>query len=233
MKAVVVGSGKGGTGKTTTSTLIATHLTKYFNVGLLDADLSCPNIGDMFNLEDHNYTFAANGKLEPVRWKGINEEQFIEVFSLGADIPADQFVAWRGSQLSNMLKEQFTSIDWGDIDVLVVDLPPSTSDSAQAVLEICGNATVVPVTINSALAISDTRRFLSLVRSKKMIMSDLILNMADLYDNYTAEEIKEVLGLDIMTGIPFNKEYNSDGAGIKMLENPDTKLADIIRGIIS
>jgi Mrp family chromosome partitioning ATPase len=57
-----------------------------------------------------------------------------------------------------MLKEQFTSIDWGDIDVLVVDLPPSTSDSAQAVLEICGNATVVPVTINTALAISDTRR---------------------------------------------------------------------------
>ena len=232
MKIVVVGSGKGGTGKTTTSTLVATHLTKYFKVGLLDTDLSSPKVGEMFGLYKHRYTFSSAGKLEPVRWKGIGEDQFLEVFSLGADIPPDQFVAWKGSQISDMIKEQFTSIDWGDIDVLVVDLPPSTSDSVQTVLEMCGSATVVPITINTSLAISDTRRFLSLVRSKKMIPTDMLLNMSDLYDNHTDEEIEEILGVKILAHIPFNKDFNAPEAGLKMMANPDNQLADTLRGII-
>ena len=234
LKALVVGSGKGGTGKTTTATLIATHLTKYFNVGLLDADLSCPSIGKMFGLTDYVYDFAANGKIEPVRWEGITEGQFLEVFSLGGDIPDDQFVAWRGSQLRSMLKEQFTSVDWGDIDVLVVDLPPSTSDSVQTVLETCGNATVVPVTINTELGISDTRKFLSLVRSKKMIISGLLLNMADVYDStYTEDEIEEILKLTILARIAFDKSFNGKQAGLKMLANYDDELADLFRGIVA
>ena len=229
MQTIVVGSGKGGTGKTTVSSLIATHLTKYYNVGLLDADLSCPNIDSMFGIEGHRYKFTKSGKLEPVRFEGIGDERFLEVFSIGADIPQKQYVAWSGKQLTQMLKEQFLAVDWQDIDILVIDLPPSTSDSVQTVLEMCGNATVMPVTMNTPLAVYDTRKFLQLVQSKNMIVSGMFLNLSDIYQIYSLKDIVKEVGIDVLAEIPFNKIYCGQQGGIEMLMNHDGDLADAIR----
>ena len=233
MKVLVVGSGKGGTGKSTVAALIATHLTSKYNVGLIDADLSCPSIAQMFDFNDEPYGFARGGLLKPLEFEGVANGNTLRVFSIGSDLPRKQHVVWSGAQLKEMLRDQFTSVEWGDASVLVVDLPPSTSDSVQAVLSICGKATVVPVTINSDLAVTDTLRFLGLCRKYNLIIKPVIKNMADIYEVYGKKDFNKIIGLETLCEIPFNPAYAGERAGRGMLNSLfDNRLATIFEGLI-
>ena len=73
MKVLLVGSGKGGTGKTTMSSLIATHLTSQYNVGLLDTDLGCPSVAKMFGIGDYQFKFEPEGGMIPALFEGIGD----------------------------------------------------------------------------------------------------------------------------------------------------------------
>ncbi len=233
MKVLVVGSGKGGTGKTTAAALIATHLTSKYNVGLIDADLSCPSISQMFDFNGESYGFAPGGLLKPLEFKGVANGNTLRVFSIGSDIPREQHVVWSGRQLSEMLRDQFTSVDWGDASILVVDLPPSTSDSVQSVLSICGKATVCPVTINSDLAVTDTLRFLTLCQKYNLIIKPIIKNMADIYEVYEKKDFNKIIGLETLCEIPFNHAYAGERAGQKMLNSLfDNRLATTFERLI-
>jgi len=227
MKVIIVGSGKGGTGKTTMSSLIATHLTKQYNVGLLDTDLGCPSVAKMFGMGNYQFKFESDGLMIPALFEGIGEERTLKVFSVGADIPDNQFVAWDGTQLTAMLRDHFDSVSWGDIDVLVVDLPPGTSDNVQLPMELYGNATVVPVTLNTDLACTDTQRFIQLARSKDMTINDLIVNMSDVYSNTEGIMFYEALGINKVITINFNNKYTMHSAGLLMLDTPDDNLIEM------
>lgn len=232
MKTILVGSGKGGVGKTTVAALIATHLTEHHNVGLLDGDLSCPSVNGMFDLHDYQYSFNSSGKLLPPKCEGVNADKTLRVFSLGADIPADQFVAWTGDQLREMLREQFVMLDWGDTEYLVVDMPPGTADSVQTTLDFVSNAKVVPVTQNTPMAVADTLKFISMVRHKNMELTPLILNQNDMFAHYTDEELYNMMKLEILTKIPFRKDYYLPDAGLRMLDSPDTELGLVVRRLV-
>ena len=232
MKVLLVGAGKGGTGKTTMSSLIATHLTSQYNVGLLDTDLGCPSVAKMFGIGDYQFKFEPEGGMIPALFEGIGDERTLKVFSVGADIPDDQFVAWDGQQLTGMLRDHFDSIAWGDLDVLVVDLPPGTSDNVQLPMELYGNATVVPVTLNTELACTDTQRFIQLAKSKDMTINDLIVNMSDVYDNTEGIVFYEALGINKVITINFNKLYTMNSAGLSMLDAPDDNLIEMCLRLI-
>lgn len=232
MRIISVGAGKGGTGKTTISAAIATHLTRYYDVGLLDADLSCPNLYSMFGLENYQYTFAENGLLLPPVCEGYRKGSQLKVFSLGADIPSDQYVAWTGTQLTDMLREQFISIEWNGIDILVVDMAPGTSDNVQTVLDFLPNATIVPIVLNQKLSLADCRKFVELCRHKKLNISPAIVNLSDVFSYYSDKEIYEMMQLKVMMHLSMNKDWAEEDAGLRMLANPDKDLARSFREIL-
>jgi|TARA_Y100000310_G_scaffold130928_1_gene130077 ATP-binding protein involved in chromosome partitioning len=232
MRIICVGAGKGGTGKTTIAAAIATHLTHYYDVGLLDADLSCPNLYSMFGLENYQYTFADNGLLLPPVCEGYHKGKQLKVFSLGADIPQGQYVAWTGTQLTDMLREQFISIEWNGIDVLVIDMAPGTSDNAQTVLDFFPNATIVPVVLNQKLSLADGRKFIELCKHKKVNVTPCIINLSDVFSYYSNKEIYEMMRLKVMMHLPLNKEWAEEDAGLRMLVNADKELARSFREVL-
>src|SRR5690606_4126658 len=121
-----IASGKGGVGKSTVTTNLAVALAQAgARVGLLDADIFGPSIPTMFNCEfEQPGVKNVNGKniIVPIEQYGV------KLISIGFLTPADNAVIWRGPMASSALKQFFADADWGDLDYLLIDLPPGTSD---------------------------------------------------------------------------------------------------------
>ena len=126
---IAVGSGKGGVGKTTLSVNLAVALVKLgYKVGLLDADVYGPNVPLMLGV---NAQPQANpeGKIDPIRVHGL------KVISVGFLNPGDKPVIWRGPMLHSIIRQFLGSVQWGELDYLVVDLPPGTGDVALSLIQ--------------------------------------------------------------------------------------------------
>ena len=123
---IAITSGKGGVGKSTISSNIAVGLSKMgAKVGLIDADIFGPSIPTMFNCENEQPTF----KKEDGKNLIIPIEQYgIKLVSMGLLVPKDKAIIWRGPMASSAMKQLIVDVDWGELDYLIVDLPPGTSD---------------------------------------------------------------------------------------------------------
>ena len=243
---ILVGSGKGGVGKSTVASLVATHLTTHYDVGILDCDLSCPSVARLFNISDYQFKINKAGKIVPPQTEGIAEGKVLKVFSIGGDIPEKQFVAWKGSTLRDIIAEQFSFVAWGDIDVLVVDLPPSTNDSVQTVLDYCSRGTVITVTIPTDLSLADTLKFVNLVNSKSVNMAGCIVNLCDVFPPLGGNDlvvdgvdksvdnpyIANYLGCKVLCQLPMKPEWSLPVAGLQMIKNHDPEISQIVRSIL-
>lgn len=154
---IVVASGKGGVGKSTVSTNIALGLAKKgAKVGLIDADIYGPSIPIMFGLEGAkpNATQNAEGKtrIEPIEKYGI------KLLSIGFFTDPNQPIPWRGPMASNAIKQLFNDADWGELDYLVVDLPPGTGDIHITLTQGFPIAGAVIVTTPQNVALSDAKK---------------------------------------------------------------------------
>lgn len=151
---ILVGSGKGGVGKSTTAGSLATFLAvKGLSVGLLDADLAGPSFPIMFKHEGPVAVY--DGMMMPVPIGQVNS------MSIGYIAPADRAIVWSGAMLEGALWQMIHQTRWGPLDVMVVDLPPGTNELHVKILEEFGHdATAVLVTTEEALAIADTVRAL-------------------------------------------------------------------------
>ena len=231
---LAVGSGKGGTGKTTVASLIATHLTKFFSTALLDADVSTPSLAVMFGIENEKWSFS-HGALSPCRMNGIAEDTALEIFSIGQNLPHESHCAIHGGQLQRMLKEMLTTeIKWGDdVEVIVVDMPPTTSDCVQTILQTLPHAKIVPVTINTPLGVADTLKLMSLVNRLKMLHTDVVVNMVDTYVPLSEiNYIEQELHLPIMFELPTFPEWFAQNAGLAMLKKPHEEFIEPIRRLV-
>jgi ATP-binding protein involved in chromosome partitioning len=123
---VAVASGKGGVGKSTVSANLAVSLAQSgYKVGLLDADIFGPSIPKMFNVEDARpvaHTIGDKDFITPIEQYGV------KILSIGFFVDSSQAVIWRGPMAGNALKQLLTEADWGALDVLLIDMPPGTSD---------------------------------------------------------------------------------------------------------
>lgn len=247
MFTILVGSGKGGVGKSTVSSVIATHLTSHYNVGLLDCDLSCPSLSRLFNISDYQFKINKAGKIVPPQTEGVNPEKSLKVFSIGGDIPEQQFVAWKGSTLADIISEQFNYVSWSDVDVLVVDMPPSTNDSVQTILDHCSRASVITVTIPTDLSLADSLKFVNLVNSKNMNLAGCIVNMANVFpplggntlegdsvDNHAinGKFVEEYLGSKVLCQLDMTPQWSLPIAGLDMIKTYDAELSQTIRSIL-
>jgi ATP-binding protein involved in chromosome partitioning len=159
---VAIASGKGGVGKSTVTTNLAVALAKAgAKVGLIDADIYGPSIPTMFNCENEQpHVRQVNGKniIIPIEQYGV------KLISIGFLAPPDSAIIWRGPMASSALKQFFSDADWGELDYMLIDLPPGTSDIHLTLVQSVPVTGAVIVTTPQKVALADASKGLAMFR---------------------------------------------------------------------
>jgi ATP-binding protein involved in chromosome partitioning len=198
---VAVASGKGGVGKSTVTANLAVTLAKMgFSVGVLDADIYGPSMPIMFDVENEkplSVIVNGNSKMKPV------ESYEVKILSIGFFTSPSQAVIWRGPMASKALNQMIFDADWGELDFLLIDLPPGTGDIHLSIMQSLPVTGAVVVSTPQAVALADAKKGVSMFMSEAINVPVLgiIENMA----YFTPEEL------------PNNKYYIFGKEGAKEL----------------
>ena len=178
-KIILVLSGKGGVGKSTVSTQIALGLankSEDINVGLLDIDICGPSVPRMLNLENQEIHQSNDG------WSPVYVEDNLAVMSIGFMLPSkDDPVIWRGPRKNGLIKQFLTDVIWQELDYLIIDTPPGTSDEHISVIQYLKKANVhgaVVVTTPQEVALSDVRKEINFCKKTKTPVLGVVENMS-------------------------------------------------------
>ena len=184
---VPVASGKGGVGKSTVTTNLAVALAQAgARVGLIDADIFGPSIPTMFNCEfEQPGVRNVNGRniIVPIEQYGV------KLISIGFLTPPDSAVIWRGPMASSALKQFFAEADWGELDYLLIDLPPGTSDIHLTLVQTVPVTGAVIVTTPQKVAISDATKAVAMFRQPQINVP--VLGVVENMAWFTPEELPD------------------------------------------
>jgi ATP-binding protein involved in chromosome partitioning len=242
---VLVSSGKGGVGKSTVASNLAIALaTDGAKVGLIDADIYGPSVPTMFGLlgakPSARETEAGKTLILPIEKYGI------KVLSLGFFADPDQPVPWRGPMASNAIKQLFNDADWGELDYLIVDLPPGTGDIHITITQSFPIAGALIVTTPQQVALADTRKGLAMFRMPGINVPVLgvIENMAyftpaELPDNKYyifgkdgGKRLAEEFDVPFIAEIPIVQSITEAGdVGTPIALNPESPLSKVFAEI--
>ena len=169
---VAVASGKGGVGKTTVAVNLALALAKLGNkVGLLDADVYGPNVPIMLGtLQEPRAT--PEKRIYPVDVQGI------KMISMGLLNPGDKPMIWRGPMLHSVITQFLRSVEWGELDYLIIDLPPGTGDVQLTLIQTVAVTGAVVVTTPSTVALADVRKAIEMFRQVNVEVLGVVENMS-------------------------------------------------------
>jgi ATP-binding protein involved in chromosome partitioning len=172
---IAVVSGKGGVGKSTVTAGVAYNLAKKgYRVGILDADVSGPNIPHLMNVEDEKMTGSADGLLMPV-----TGAMGIKIASVESLISAsDEPVVWRGPMRSSLINQFLADMHWGELDFLLVDLPPGTGDEPLSIMQTIPLTGLVIVSTPSNLSVLDVSKIINMARALNVRVLGVVENMA-------------------------------------------------------
>ncbi len=169
---IAVASGKGGVGKTTVAVNLALALAKLGNrVGLLDADVYGPNVPIMLGSTEEPMATGAQ-RIIPVQAQGI------KMISMGLLNPGDKPVIWRGPMLHSVITQFLRSVEWGELDYLVIDLPPGTGDVQLTLIQTVAVTGAVVVTTPSTVALADVRKAIEMFRQVNVEVLGVVENMS-------------------------------------------------------
>ena len=175
---IAVSSGKGGVGKSTVSANLAIALARLgYKVGLLDTDIFGPSMPKMFKCEDARpYAVNVDGRdlIEPIEAYGV------KLLSIGFFVSPDTATLWRGGMASNALKQLIGDADWGELDYLILDTPPGTSDIHLTLLQTLAITGAIIVSTPQQVALADARKGIDMYRNEKVNVPilGLVENMA-------------------------------------------------------
>ena len=184
---IAVASGKGGVGKSTVTANLAVTLTKMgFSVGILDADIYGPSMPIMFDVENEkpvSILVDGKSKMKPV------ESYEVKILSIGFFTAPSQAVIWRGPRASKALNQMIFDADWGELDFMLIDLPPGTGDIHLSIVQSLPITGAVVVSTPQAVALADAKKGVSMFLSEAINVPVLgiIENMA----YFTPEELPE------------------------------------------
>ena len=233
-RVIAIGSGKGGVGKSTLSTNIALGLAKQgFQTGLLDADIWGFSIPRLLGVE---------GRIEANEEKMMIplEIENLKIISTGLITEnEDTALMWRGLMLSKALEQFLTGVEWGDLDYLIIDLPPGTGDIQMALSRLLPQAELIVVTTPQLMAQKVATRVADMAKRSFIPLLGVIENMSYFENNegkkYTifgdggGDNLAKQFGLDVLAKIPISEDTNSDadsGAPLLLQEKDSpTKLA--------
>jgi len=169
---VAVASGKGGVGKTTVAVNLALALAKLGNkVGLLDADVYGPNVPIMLGSTGEPMA-TPQQRIIPVQAQGL------KMISMGLLNPGDKPVIWRGPMLHSVITQFLRSVEWGELDYLVIDLPPGTGDVQLTLIQTVEVTGAVVVTTPSTVALADVRKAIEMFRQVNVEVLGVVENMS-------------------------------------------------------
>lgn len=175
---IAVASGKGGVGKSTVSANLAIAMANQgYKVGLLDADIFGPSIPKMFGVEDAQPMMRKDGEKE---WILPVEKYGIKLLSIGFFVRPEDALAWRGPMAGNVLKQFISDSDWGELDVMVIDMPPGTSDIQLTLSQILHLTGAIMVGTPQDVAVIDVVKAIDFFQKEKIEVPilGLIENMA-------------------------------------------------------
>jgi ATP-binding protein involved in chromosome partitioning len=180
---IAVGSGKGGVGKTTIAVNLAVALGKLgYKVGLLDADIYGPNVPLMMGVNRQPDVIGQN-RIAPISNHGI------KVISVGFISPGDKPLVWRGPMLHSIIKQFLQQVEWGELDFLIVDLPPGTGDVVISLFQTVPLTGAIVVSTPSDVSLQDARKAIEMFRSVKVDVFGVIENMSHFHCPYCQHEI--------------------------------------------
>jgi len=213
---IAVGSGKGGVGKSTVSVNLAVALAQAgARVGLLDADITGPNIPMMLGVTGQPQA-SENNKITPLERHGV------KCISIQFFVPEGQPIVWRGPLVGGAIQQFLRDVDWGDLDYLVVDLPPGTSDAQLTLAQSVPLSGAVLVTTPQEVALSDVGKALAMFKRLSVPILGLVENMTafacphcgeltEIFGRGGGERFCQEHGIDFLGGVPLDVTVRQGG----------------------
>jgi ATP-binding protein involved in chromosome partitioning len=234
--AIAVGSGKGGVGKSTVSVNIAVALAQSgARVGLLDADIYGPNTPTMLGVEKLP---PPNGpKLVPAQAYGL------KMMSMGLLVKPGQPLIWRGPMLNSAIRQFLGDVEWGELDYLIVDLPPGTGDAALSLAQALPLSGAIIVTLPQLVSLEDASRGLMMFRTLEVPILGVIENMSyldlpdgtrmDIFGSGGGEQLAEATQTPFLGKIPIDPEVRQGGDSGRpiVVAKPESPAAQALRSI--
>jgi ATP-binding protein involved in chromosome partitioning len=213
---VAIASGKGGVGKTTVAVNLALALKRLgASVGLLDADVYGPNVPIMLGTEEQPRALNER-QILPV------EAQGLKLISMGLLNPGDKPVIWRGPMLHSVMQQFLRSVVWGELDYLIVDLPPGTGDVQLSLIQIVPVTGAILVTTPSIVALADVRKAIEMFRQVNVDILGIVENMSyfncphcqghiDVFGHGEGRRIAEAYGVPLLGEIEIDPQIRIGG----------------------
>ncbi|MDO5010224.1 MAG: Mrp/NBP35 family ATP-binding protein [Intestinibacter bartlettii] len=221
-KIIGVMSGKGGVGKSTVSALIARNLAKQgYKVGVLDADITGPSIPRLLGVKDAKAMGAPNNCIYPVQ-----SADGIKVMSLNLLLEDEnQPVIWRGAMISNTVKQFYTDVIWGELDYLLIDMPPGTGDVALTVMQSIPINGIVMVSVPQDMVSMIVAKAVNMVKKLDIEIIGLVENMSyivcpdcgkkiQIFNGNDTSKLLDDLQLNLLGTLPMNAGLGNVSVGV-------------------
>jgi ATP-binding protein involved in chromosome partitioning len=213
---IAVASGKGGVGKTTVSVNLAVALQKMgAAVGLLDADVYGPNVPLMLGTDEQPEALSER-QILPVQAYGV------KLISMGLLSPGDKPMIWRGPMLHSVMQQFLRSVLWGELDYLIIDLPPGTGDVQLSLIQLVPVTGAVLVTTPSTVALADVRKAMEMFRQVNVDILGVVENMSffscphcqgriDVFGHGEGRRIADTYGVPLLGEIEIDPQIRIGG----------------------
>jgi ATP-binding protein involved in chromosome partitioning len=234
--AIAIASGKGGVGKSTVAVNVAVVLAQSgARVGLLDADIYGPNIPTMMGVD--RLPPATENKLQPAKAHGV------KLMSIGFLVKPNQPLIWRGPMLHSAIRQFLTDVEWGELDYLIVDLPPGTGDAGLSLAQSMPLSGGVIVTLPQQVSLDDARRGLEMFRQLNVPVFGVVENMSylempdgtrmDIFGTGGGERLARESGVPFIGAIPMDPAVRQGGdQGVPVvISHPESPVSSALKSI--